>query len=241
VFGTDLAAIARLIANPTCAGVLDALLADRALSVSALAAEIGAGRSTVSEAVGSLDAAGLVVRRREGRSSMVRLAGDDVADALEALQRLTGPQRQVGLRAVTRMEALRRGRTCYDHLAGELGIAVAQTLFGSGVLTPDPDDGWRLSDSGRNRLVACGIDAALVAPGGRRPLVRTCLDWTEHRPHVAGRVGAAICTHWLERGIVVRRPDSRALAWTDGADAWLATLAAGERFTALHTAYTHDV
>jgi hypothetical protein len=125
------------------------------------------------------------------------------------------------------MEALRRGRTCYDHLAGELGIVVAQTLFGSGVLTPDADAGWRLSGSGRQRLVACGVDAALLAPGGRRPLVRTCLDWTERRPHVAGRVGAAICTLWLQRGIVVRRPDSRALAWTDETDEWLGQLATG--------------
>jgi DNA-binding transcriptional ArsR family regulator len=222
--GQELAAVARLIANPTCAGVLDALLADRELSVTALAAEIGAGRSTVSEAVGSLDAGGLVVRRRQGRSHIVRLAGGDVADALEALGRLTAPIRPVGLRAVTRMEALRRARTCYDHLAGELGIALAEALVDCGVLAAEPDGGWRLADSGRERLVGCGVDAALMEPRGRRPLLRACLDWTEHRPHVAGRVGAAICTLWLERGIVVRRPDSRALHWTGQADDWLARL-----------------
>jgi DNA-binding transcriptional ArsR family regulator len=219
--GQDLAGVARLIANPTCAGVLDALLSDRELTVSALASEIGAGRSTVSEAVGALDAGGMVVRRRQGRTSVVRLAGAEVADALEALQRLADPPRAVGLRAVRQMEALRRARTCYDHLAGELGVALADTLLGAGVLADDCGS-WRLTETGRERLVACGVDPERIAPAGRRALVRTCPDWTEHRPHVAGRVGAAICVLWLQEGLVVRRHDSRALMRTELADAWLA-------------------
>lgn len=218
------AAVARTIANPTCAGVLDALLSDRSLTVGALAGEIGAAPSTVSEAVAALAAAGLVKRHRHGRRTVVSLAGPEVAEALEALGRLATPPAPIGLRAVTRMAALRRARTCYDHLAGELGVRLADHLLAQGVLAPGADGAWRLSENGRIRLIALDLDPALLAPAGRRPLVRACPDWTEHRPHVAGRLGAAICSLWLQTGIVRRLPNSRAVRATPAADEWLAQL-----------------
>jgi DNA-binding transcriptional ArsR family regulator len=219
-----IAAVAKLIANPTCAEVLDALLSDRELNVSALASEIRIPRSTVSEAVGALAAAGLVRRRKEGRITLVRLAGDEVADALEVLGRLAKPPEPIGLRAVTRMEALRRARTCYDHFAGELGVTLADRLLAAGVLATCPDGSWCLLEDGRLRLIELGIDPALLGPGGRRPLVRRCPDWTENRPHVAGRLGAAICTTWIELGMVQRLPASRAVRATGDVEAWLAQL-----------------
>lgn len=219
-----IAAVAKLIANPTCAEVLDALLSDRELNVSTLASEIRIPRSTVSEAVGALAAAGLVTRRRQGRITIVRLAGDEVADALEVLGRLAKPPEPVGLRAVTRMEALRRARTCYDHFAGELGVTLAERLLARRVLATSPDGGWQLLEDGRLRLITLGLDPALIAPAGRRPLVRRCADWTENRPHLAGRLGAAICTTWLELGMVERLPASRAVKAMPAAEAWLAQL-----------------
>jgi DNA-binding transcriptional ArsR family regulator len=124
VSGNALADIAKLISNPTAAVVLDTLLSDRKLTVSGIASETGIARSTVSEAVASLAKGGLVIREKRGRTTVVRLAGQDVADALEGLGRLAQPTRPIGLRAVSRMEALRRARTCYDHLAGELARIV---------------------------------------------------------------------------------------------------------------------
>jgi len=223
VSGRAIAGVAKVIANPTCAEVLDALLSDRALSVSAIASEIRIPRSTVSEAVGALASAGLVRRDRHGRSTMVRLSGDAVADALEALGRLAEPPAPIGLRAVSRMDALRRGRTCYDHFAGRLGVELADRLT-SGVLTPGPAGSWLLCDDGRRRLVALGVDPAMIASAGRRPLVRTCPDWTENSPHIAGRLGAAICSLWLHSGLVRRLPASRAVQVMPGAADWLARL-----------------
>jgi len=220
----SIATIAKAIANPTSAEVLDALLSDRALSVSAISNEIGIPRSTVSEAVGALAAAGLVTRDRQGRSTVVRLAGDQVADALEALGRLAKPTAPVGLRQVSRMQALRAARTCYDHLAGELGVALADRLVSRRVLLPEQDGSWLLSEHGRQNLTALGVDQASIAPGGRRPLVRACPDWTEQRPHVAGRLGAAICALWLEAGMVRRLPRSRAVKVMPAAETWLAQL-----------------
>jgi DNA-binding transcriptional ArsR family regulator len=218
---TAIADIARVMANPTGAAVLEALLSDRVLSVTALARELGSPRSTVSEAVGALEAAGLVQRRREGRASLLCLAGVDVADALEALGRLADPPVPIGLRAHSRMAALRHARTCYDHLAGELGVRIADGFLSAGVIEAADDGDWRIAGDGLDRLAALGLSPALFAPGRRRPLVRACLDWTERRPHVAGRLGAAICASWLDSGMVRRLPGSRAVSVTPAAERWL--------------------
>jgi DNA-binding transcriptional ArsR family regulator len=225
VSGREIASVAKVIGNSTCADVLDALLSDRSLTVSAIAGEIGMARSTVSEAVGTLASAGLVHRSRHGRVTVVRLAGHEVADALEALGRLARSPTPIGLRAVSRMNALRRARTCYDHLAGELGVRLADSLVSAEVISADPDGTWQLTDDGRRRLIELGIAPALIAQTGRRPLVRACTDWTEHRPHVAGRVGAAICASWLQLGVVRRLPGSRAVQITEAAEDWLRGLA----------------
>jgi DNA-binding transcriptional ArsR family regulator len=222
--GRDIAAVAKVLANSTRAEVLDALMSERELTVSALAGEIGAARSTVSEAVAALAAAGFVARRRRGRATVVRLAGVEIAEVVEALGLLSSPPAPVGLRAVTRMQALRRARTCYDHLAGEVGVELADRLLARGVLTELPDGLWDLSEHGRQRLIELGVEPAPITRPGRRPLVRLCPDWTERRPHVAGRLGAAICTFWLQTGLVHHLPGSRALRATPPAHDWLARI-----------------
>lgn len=221
VSGSDLAAVARVIANPTAAEVLETLLGDRELSVGAIATQIGSPRSTVSESVSALATAGLVTRSRSGRRTLVHLAGHEVAETLEALGRLTRPSSPVGLRAVNRMAALRRARTCYDHVAGELGVRLADTLVARQVLSVDDDGTWHLYESGCRRMIDLGVDPTRLAPAGRRPLVRACLDWTERRPHVAGRLGAAVCALWLETGAIRRVVGGRAVEVAPEANAWL--------------------
>lgn len=224
VSGADIAAVAKLIANPTSAAVLDALLSDRTVTISELAREIGRSRATVSGAVSTLAAADLVRRESVGRVTLVRLTSQEVAEVLERLSALTQPTMPRGLRQANRMQALRRGRTCFDHLAGQVGVRLTEALLEREVLASAGDGAWSLTPSGRSRLTQLGIDPQLIDVSARRPLIRACVDWTERSPHVAGRLGAAICTFWLNAGLVTRIPRSRAVAITPAAEDWLARL-----------------
>lgn len=221
VSGADLAEVAKLIANPTCAGILDALMSDRTLTISTIALEVTRSPSTVSSAVSALAAASLVRRESVGRVTIVRIASQEVAETLELLGGLTQPATPTSLRQANKMHALRRGRTCYDHFAGQLGVELADRLLDRGVVDCAQDGSWSLSSDGRRRLIELGVDPGLIATPGRRPLIRACMDWTERRPHVAGRLGAAICTLWLGQGLVSRMPRTRAVKVTTAADDWL--------------------
>jgi hypothetical protein len=108
--------------------------------------------------------------------------------------------------------ALQRARTCYDHLAGRLGVALADAFELDQVITA-ADGGWALTGRGERRLAALGLDVAALAPG-RRPFLRPCLDWTERRPHMAGKLGQALASRLLDLDWVRRTPGSRALAIT---------------------------
>lgn len=196
------------------------------MSIGMLASETGAARSTVSEAVGALSAVGLVGHQRHGRRAEVQLAGPEVAEMLEALGRIAGPSKPRGLRAAARMAAMCRARTCYDHLAGSLGVELSDLLLQTGALARH-NDAWLLTPDGRNRLLELGVDPEALRPTGRRPLVRVCVDWTERRPHLAGRAGAGICALWLGAGLAQRLPGSRALRVTPEGEDWLGRLRAG--------------
>jgi len=202
-----LADVAAAIADRTRARMLEELLAGPPLPAGALAVRVGVAPSTVSGHLARLESAGLVTITAAGRRREAQLAGPHVAEALEALRRLAGDDpRPIGLREVNGRAALREARSCYDHLAGRAGVALADHLVARGALTDQftvPDDA-----AGYYRD-AFGIDLGSLP--GRRPLVRPCTDWTERRPHVAGALGAALLTSLLERGWVQRRPDGRAL------------------------------
>lgn len=205
---SDLADAAALIADRTRARILEELLGGPALPAGALAARVGVAPSTVSGHLAKLSAAGLVVVRPNGRRREASLAGPEVAEALEALSRLsTGSTRPIGLRAVNGQLALREARSCYDHLAGRAGVALADGLVARGALS-SRDGAFHVTDE-PYFADAFGIDLASLPR--RRPLVRACVDWTEQRPHVAGALGAALLDAFLARGWVARRPDGRAL------------------------------
>jgi hypothetical protein len=143
-----------------------------------------------------------------------------VARAWEALS-LLAPRREVStLKAASAGEALAEARTCYDHLAGRLGVALADRLLAAGTLE-ERDGGFVIGDATR-LLPALRID--LESLRGRRPLVLRCLDWSECRPHVAGALGAAIATRCFEQGWIERLPSTRAVR---------ITAAGREGFTAL--------
>jgi DNA-binding transcriptional ArsR family regulator len=196
----SIARVAGLLADRTRASMCLALLDGRAWTAAELARHAGVARSTASEHLTSLVAAGVLAERRQGRSRYLQLAGPEVAAALEDLGALAGERaRPASLRSARAEARLAEARTCYDHLAGRLGVTVFDTLVGRGLLATR--DGLTVTPDGRRWFAeVCGEEEPL----GRRPLVRTCLDWTERRSHLGGALGAALLRAALAEGWVSR-------------------------------------
>ncbi len=221
----DIAPVAALMGEPARAAVLAALVDGRALAASTLAAEAQVAPSTLSAHLARLLDGGLVSVEASGRHRYFRLSRPEVADAIEALARLAPCRPVRSLRQNTHAEAIRRARTCYDHLAGRLGVALLDALVAGKVLRvePGPDDRpdpvlgagrcrrYVVTDNGRARLTELGVQ---VDESGRRPLTRYCLDWSEQRPHLAGALGAALLARFVELGWVILR-ERRVVQVTD--------------------------
>ncbi|MEU0027623.1 winged helix-turn-helix domain-containing protein [Streptomyces sp. NPDC006335] len=217
-----LARLAALIADDTRAACLLALLDGRAWTAGELARHAGVAASTLSEHLGKLVAGGLLVEERQGRHRYVRLADARVAHLVEDLAAQIAPeagQRPRNLRESSAGSAMARGRTCYDHLAGRLGIAVTDALTARRLLVQDT--GFALTDAGLTWFATTGIPLDRT---GRRPLARACLDWTERRPHLAGVAGAALCRHALDAGWCVRIGSERAVKVTGAGERALTDL-----------------
>lgn len=198
-----LAAVAGLLADPTRAAICLALIDGRAWTGGELARHAGVAPSTASEHLSRLVAGGLLAEERQGRHRYVRIADARTAQLVEDLAAFAGPPARPAatLRARSVSDALARGRTCYDHLAGRLGIAITDALTARGLLVQDT--GFALTDTGLAWFAEQGIPLAPARPG-LRPLARPCLDWTERRAHLSGIAGAALCAHafasgWCER------------------------------------------
>lgn len=236
----DIAPVAVMFADASRARVLTALADGRALPASLLAAEAGLSPQGVSAHLAKLRAAGLVEVEKSGRNRYYRLSGPAVADVIEALARLAPARPVRSLREGTRAQALRAARTCYDHLAGRLGTAVTAALLDQGALAAmdgDATTGRRPGDPLSAQLAThpyelgpragavfgeLGVDLPAVrAARSRRPLLRFCLDWTEQRHHLAGRLGAALTAALLDAGWLSRagRPQRAVRLTESGADA----------------------
>ncbi|HEX6700519.1 MAG TPA: winged helix-turn-helix domain-containing protein [Gaiellaceae bacterium] len=228
----DIAALAALIADRARAQILLALTDGRALPASLLAAEAGVAASTASGHLRKLVDAGLVTVHPQGRHRYFRLGGAEVGVLLETLSRLAPPGEVRSLRQSTRMEALRRGRTCYDHLAGRLGVAIFASLLEAGAVAggdgvhrlagdgtdrlsaPGRDLAYRLTDSGRRRLERLGVALPRPDRDGATAL-RYCVDWTEQRHHLSGAVGRALAARLFELGWLEHDDRVRAVRVTD--------------------------
>jgi DNA-binding transcriptional ArsR family regulator len=228
----DIAAVAGLIGDRTRARALLALGDGRALAASVLAQEAGVSASTISGHLGKLLDAGLLAVEAHGRHRYYRLAGPRVARLLESLAELAPLAPVTSLRQGTRANALRAGRYCYDHLAGELGVAIMGALLDRGVLAggdgrfdradatrdrlsaPGNDIDYRLTSEGAAWVDAFGIDLGALQ-ARRRPLIRYCTDWTEQRHHLAGGLGAALAERLAQRGWIERARTGRAVQLTE--------------------------
>lgn len=227
----DLAAVGAALSEPARARMLLALGDGRALPATTLAAEAGVAASTASAHLGRLLDAGLLAVRQQGRHRYYQLAGPEVGEVIEALARIAPAAPVRSLREGTRAHALRRARTCYDHIAGRLGVALFAALIDQQLVTggdgrhhPEQAEQDRLSSHGRD------IDYRLTAPGRERLLdlgvklppsatdeipLRYCIDWTEQAHHLSGAVGRALATRMLENAWLERLPRTRALRLTD--------------------------
>lgn len=218
----DVAALAALLADETRAAFLIALLDGRAWTAGELARHAHVAASTASGHLGKLVAGGLLTEERQGRHRYVRLADESAAQLVETLAAHAGPGQAPPphtLRASSARSAMARGRTCYDHLAGRLGIAITEAMTTRGLLRQDT--GFALTGDGLGWFRGLGI---VLEPAARRPVARACLDWTERRPHLAGRAGAELCRHALDAGWCVRIGSERAVKVTPDGERALAEL-----------------
>jgi DNA-binding transcriptional ArsR family regulator len=207
--GPDIASLAALIGDPARANMLSALLSGQALTASELAREAGVTAQTASAHLAKLAEAGLLVRERQGRHRYVRLAGADVAETLEVLLGFAARNGRLRTRPGPRDEALRHARICFDHLAGQMGVRLHDALVEDGRVVATLD-GLGLSTKGRSWLADQGI-CLTDLDRGRRPICRACLDWSERRHHLAGRLGAALLDLVIARQWARRDATSRAI------------------------------
>lgn len=212
----EVAEVAALVGDPTRANILCALLDGRALTASELAFSAGISPQTASGHLAKLAGANLVQLAKQGRHRYYRLSGPQIAQMLESIVSVaaSGPPRY---RPRSKHEEhWRKARTCYDHLAGQLGVGIAERLCTHGhlVLT---DEGGDLMPSGEAVLTRIGVDLN-SARAGRRVFCRPCLDWTERRPHIGGAMGAALANRFFELGWVERMRDKRGLKITSAGE-----------------------
>ena len=213
-----LAEVAAVLADPSRATMCLALIDGRAWTIGELARSAVIAPSTASEHLHRLLDAGFVTTIRQGRHTYVRLADRRVAELIERLAEhaeLTPPRT---LRGSVRARKLAYARTCYDHLAGRLGVALRDGMLRTGLL--DRRDGLALTKAGRGTFAEIGV---VLPTAHRRPMLQDCLDWTERREHLSGTVPAAFLAHAIDEGWLERDRD-RAVRLHDGAAEPLALL-----------------
>lgn len=224
----DIAVVGALLADRGRCRMLLALDDGRALPASRLAAEAGITPATASSHLGKLLAAGLLTVEPHGRNRYYRIAGPQVGQLIEILTQLAPAAPIRSLRQATRAKALREARSCYDHLAGRLGVALMASMIDAGYLTGgdgtfDPDRArgdkrtgyghdvdYQLTPSGSAFFADLGV---VLAP--RRLVIRYCIDWSEQRHHLAGAAGRSLLTRFVELDWVRRSPANRAVEITD--------------------------
>ncbi|OHX14848.1 hypothetical protein BI347_01725 [Chromobacterium sphagni] len=208
----DISRLASLLADPGRARMLLLMLDGRSFPASELAQHAGLSPQAASNHLAKLLHGGMVKVEQHGRHRYYLLADSAIAQAIEALSAAAHGHDLARPAIASRVAPeLRLARTCYDHLAGRLGIAMADAMQADALLLLNEQREFELTARGRQWFAGeLGVEAA-ESGGSRRPLVRACLDWSERRPHLAGQLGAALCRAFLQRGWVERRQNGRAL------------------------------
>jgi DNA-binding transcriptional ArsR family regulator len=215
--GPDIALVASLLGEPARANMLTALMGGQALTAGELAREAGITAQTASSHLAKLAQGGLVVPRRQGRHAYFALSGEDVAGVLEGLMGLAARAGHHRARPGPAEPALRRGRVCYDHLAGDLGVAMLDGLISRRFIS-GANGRLALTEAGEGFVGRFGIDVGRLR-GSRRPLCRSCLDWSVRRGHLAGALGAALLERFHELGWASRAGGTRVVPFTPAGEA----------------------
>ncbi|MEM1044512.1 MAG: metalloregulator ArsR/SmtB family transcription factor [Pseudomonadota bacterium] len=210
--GPDIALIGSLVGDPARANILTALMSGHALTATELAAECGVTPQTASSHLAKLEAGGLLRQRKQGRHRYFALSGDDVGQMLENMMGLAASRGHLRLRTGPRDPALRKARICYDHLAGEMGVQMLDSLIQRDLVAAHSDD-LDLTASGRSALSDFGIDMDGLERL-RRPMCKYCLDWSARRSHLAGSLGAALLDRMIALKWARRVSNTRIIAFT---------------------------
>jgi DNA-binding transcriptional ArsR family regulator len=209
--GVDLSAVGALLADPARTAILIALWGGVAMPAGDLARVAGVTPSTASIHLARLLDAGWVAVERRGRHRYYRLASPRVATLLEQVAHVAPAAPVRSFRGRQETDDLRQARSCYDHIAGQVGVALTDALLKRGALRVQGPD-FDLTRSGAAFLRERGVD--VPEPSARRAFARRCLDWSERRDHLAGALGAAVFAAWETQGLVARHAGSRALRLT---------------------------
>ena len=207
--------VASLVGDPARANMLTALLSGRALTASELSQEAGITPQTASSHLSKLEAGGLIEQEKQGRHRYYRLADPDVGGVLEGLAALAARAGHMRVRTGPKDPALRRARVCYDHLAGDLGVQMLDSLRRQKLVRQHKHDIELTAEGARFLESTLQIEAdALAHP--RRPVCKACLDWSERRHHLAGTLGAALLARFTELKWAARdpTPGSRVVQFT---------------------------
>ncbi|HEY2069015.1 MAG TPA: winged helix-turn-helix domain-containing protein [Rhizomicrobium sp.] len=210
--GPSIAPIAALAGDPARANMLSALMSGKALTATELASEAGVTAQTASSHLAKLEQGGLIAGVKQGRHRYFRLADDDVARMLEMMTGVAARAGHLRTRPGPGDPQLRKARVCYDHLAGEMGVALLDSLVRKGHIAL-AGEAATLTPKGAKSLADFGIDLEALA-AQRRPLCKTCLDWSQRRSHLAGSLGAALLSRMTELKWARRDRNGRAMIFS---------------------------
>lgn len=210
--GPDIAQIGSLIGDPARANMLTALMGGKALTATELAAAGGITLQTASTHLAKLEAGSLLSQRKQGRHRYFTLADDGVGKLLESIMGFAAGRGHLRHQPGPKEPALRKARICYDHLAGDYGVRMLDSLVGSGAIDAI-GDGLAVTAKGEDRFQCIGIDLHGLK-SSRRPLCRSCLDWSERRAHLAGSLGKALLSNFFDKGWARRTAESRSVIFS---------------------------
>lgn len=210
--GPDIALIGAMVGDPARANILTTLMAGKALTATELAGEAGVTAQTASAHLAKLESAGLLTQRKQGRHRYFALADDEVGNLLEAMMGLAAKRGHMRARTGPRDPALRKARVCYNHLAGDYGVRMFDSLAARHLIVEEGEEVF-LTDQGSEFVGQLGIDLPSIT-NTRRPLCRSCLDWSERRTHLAGALGTALLDRFYDLGWARREEGSRIVHFT---------------------------
>ncbi|KFM94449.1 winged helix-turn-helix domain-containing protein [Paenibacillus macerans] len=212
IVNTNVALIASMVSDASRSAILNALMDGRFHAAGELARMAGIQPQTASFHLAKMVDAGLIAVEKQGRHRYYGIRNPEVAQVMESLLSIAPPVKIKSLRQSAEEQALRKARTCYDHLAGNLGVSLTQSLVREGILL-EGENGFEVTKNGEAFFENFQIDLNRVKRK-RRSFSHKCLDWSERRHHLAGALGHALLDRLLELNWVQRLPNTRAVKIT---------------------------